>query len=121
MSSFYLGDGCIDLSYNRDLTADEFEVFTMLLLSLNRKKYPLKILKLDSCDITGNLMHNRSLTPKNLCKYSKLVKKFALECYDVFLHLDEKLAKLAPLIAKFEKVTLNGSQKMTAVGWEEVR
>ena len=25
----------------------------MLLLSLNRKKYPLKILKLDSCDITG--------------------------------------------------------------------
>ena len=34
---------------------------------------------------------------------------------------DEKLAKLAPLMAKFEKVTLNGSQKMTAVGWEEVR
>ena len=24
-------------------------------------------------------------------------------------------------MAKFEKVTLNGSQKMTAVGWEEVR
>ena len=38
-----------------------------------------------------------------------------------FSSLDEKLAKLAPLIAKFEKVTLNGSQKMTAVGWEEVR
>ena len=40
-----------------------------------------------------------------ICKYEK----------------DEKLAKLAPLMAKFEKVTLNGSQKMTAVGWEEVR
>ena len=50
---FQTGDGCIDLSYNRDITADEFEVFTMLLLSLNRKKYPLKILRLDSCDITG--------------------------------------------------------------------
>ena len=36
-------------------------------------------------------------------------------------NLDEKLAKLAPLIAKFEKVTLNGSQKMTAIGWEEIR
>ena len=41
----------------------------------------------------------------SICKYEK----------------DEKLAKLAPLMAKFEKVTLNGSQKMTAVGWEEVR
>ena len=50
-----------------------------------------------------------------------MVKIFALEYHNVFLHLDEKLAKLAPLIAKFEKVTLNGSQKMTAVGWEEVR
>merc|ERR1719412_1897779 len=40
-----------------------------------------------------------------ICKYEK----------------DEKLAKLAPLMAKFEKVTLNGSQNMTAVGWEEVR
>ena len=66
LRSFFSGDGCIDLSYNRDLTADEFEVFTMLLLSLNRKKYPLKILKLDSCDITGNLILNRSSNPKNL-------------------------------------------------------
>ena len=65
LPSFYSGDGCIDLSYNRDLTADEFEVFTMLLLSLNRKKYPLKILKLDSCDITGNLILDRSSIPKN--------------------------------------------------------
>ena len=44
--------------------------------------------------------------------------------YSIFIckyEKDEKLAKLAPLMAKFEKVTLNGSQKMTAVGWEEVR
>ena len=34
-----------------------------------------------------------------ICKYEK----------------DEKLAKLAPLMAKFEKVTLNGSQKMKPV------
>lgn len=78
--------GVVDLSKKPDITADEFEVFTMLLLSLNRKKYPLKRLHLDNCDIT-----------------------------------DEKLSKLAPLIIKFEKVTLNGSQKMTAVGWEELR
>ena len=59
---------------------------------------------------------------KNMRNYnSRIVKNFTLEYYNAFLHLDEKLAKLAPLIAKFEKVTLNGSQKMTAVGWEEVR
>ena len=78
--------GVVDLSKNPDITSDEFEVFAMLLLSLNRKKYPLKRLHLDSCDIT-----------------------------------DDKLSKLAPLIVKFEKVTLNGSQKMTSIGWEQLR
>ena len=34
------------------MTADELEVFSMLLLSLNRKKYPLKVLNLDNCDLT---------------------------------------------------------------------
>ena len=58
-------------------------MFAMLLLSLNRKKYPLRTLILDNCDIT-----------------------------------DEKLSKLCPLIAKFERVSMNGSQKMTAVGWD---
>ena len=29
--------------------------------------------------------------------------------------------KLAPLVVKFSKVTMNGSQKMTAVGWEKLR
>ena len=57
----------------------------MLLLSLNRKKYPLRTLILDNCDIT-----------------------------------DEKLTKLCPLIAKFERVSLNGSQKMTAIGWDSL-
>ena len=33
---------------------------------------------------------------------------------------DEKLMKLSPLIIKFEKVSLNGSQKMTALGWERL-
>ncbi len=60
-------------------------MFSMLLLSLNRKRYPLKLLILDNCDLT-----------------------------------DEKLLKLTPLIVKFDKVTLNGSQKMTAVGWERL-
>ncbi len=64
-----------------EVTADEFDVFAMLLLSLNRKKHPLKLLILDNCDIT-----------------------------------DDKLEKLTPLLVKFEKVTLNGSQKMTAAG-----
>ena len=93
----------------------------MLLLSLNRKKYPLKVLKLDSCDITGNLICNRAFQ-KMLCMLIYMVRQqfFIVKSF-VFLSLDEKLAKLAPLIAKFEKVTLNGSQKMTAVGWEEVR
>jgi hypothetical protein len=29
--------------------------------------------------------------------------------------------KLAPLIVKFAKVTMNGSQKMSAVGWDKLR
>ena len=33
---------------------------------------------------------------------------------------DEKLIKLCPLIVKFDKVYLNGSQKMTAVGWDHL-
>ena len=71
MCYFHLGDGCIDMSYNRDLTADEFEVFTMLLLSLNRKKYPLKVLKLDSCDITGNLRGYIQIEEANVVKCHK--------------------------------------------------
>ena len=93
----------------------------MLLLSLNRKKYPLKILKLDSCDITGNPMYSRSLDPKKLYEIFNESSTTLRRHICCFSSLDEKLAKLAPLIAKFEKVTLNGSQKMTAVGWEEVR
>ena len=76
-------NGIINLSKLTDATADEFEVFAMLLLCLNRKKYPLKRLILDNCDLT-----------------------------------DEKLYKLVPLIVKFEKVCLNGSQKMTTDGWD---
>ena len=77
--------GRIDLRRKVDYSADEFEVFSMLLLSLNRKRYPLRSLILDNCDLT-----------------------------------DEKLVKLSPLIVKFERVTLNGSQKMTAVGWDRL-
>lgn len=78
-------NGILDLSRKVDYTADEFEVFAMLLLSLNRKRYPLRTLILDNCDIT-----------------------------------DEKLIKLCPLIVKFDKVYLNGSQKMTVSGWDHL-
>ena len=44
--------GTIDLGRKVDVTAEEAEVFSMLLLSLNRKKYPLKLLVLDNCDLT---------------------------------------------------------------------
>ncbi len=65
--------------------ASPVQVFSMLLLSLNRKRFPLRTLTLDNCDLT-----------------------------------DEKLVKLSPLIVKFERATLNGSQKMTAVGWDRL-
>ena len=70
--------GKLDLTKHVDVTVDEFDNLTMLLLSLNRKKYPMKLLILDNCDLT-----------------------------------DDKLEKLIPMIVKFEKATLNGSQKMT--------
>jgi hypothetical protein len=41
-----------------EVTADELEVFSMLLLSLNRKKYPLKLLILDNCDLTDEKLVN---------------------------------------------------------------
>jgi hypothetical protein len=44
-----------------DVTADELEVFAMLLLSLNRKKYPLKLLILDNCDLTDEKLVNPAL------------------------------------------------------------
>ncbi|TRY73782.1 hypothetical protein TCAL_16897 [Tigriopus californicus] len=75
----------IDLSRKCDYTADEFDVFAMLILSLNRKRYPLKVLNLDNCDIS-----------------------------------DDKLVNLAPLMIKFEKVTMNGSQKLTPYGWNHL-
>ena len=58
----------------------------MLLLSLNRKKYPLKILKLDSCDITGNPMYSRSLDPKKLYEKSFLMnlQQFSVDTFVVF-------------------------------------
>ena len=44
--------GQIDLGRKVEVTAEELEVFSMLLLSLNRKKCPLKTLILDNCDLT---------------------------------------------------------------------
>ena len=74
-------NGVIDLSRHLEVTADEFEMFSVILLSLNRKKYPMKLLILDNCELT-----------------------------------DDKLEKLTPLIIKFDRVTMNGSQKMTSLG-----
>jgi hypothetical protein len=45
-----------------EVTADELEVFSMLLLSLNRKKYPLKLLILDNCDLTDEKLVNTYFT-----------------------------------------------------------
>jgi hypothetical protein len=75
--------GRIDLTRFVDVTADEFQIFAMNLLSLNRKRHPMKLLILDNCDLT-----------------------------------DDKLEQLTPLLVKFERVTMNGSQKMTAAGWD---
>jgi hypothetical protein len=77
--------GEIDLSKHSDVTVEEFDIFAMLLLALNRKTHPMKRLILDNCDLT-----------------------------------DDKLEKLAPIITKFDKVTLNGSQKMTHLGWNNL-
>ena len=75
-------DGHIDLSKHGEITYDEFDVFAKTILSLNRKKYPLKNLILDNCDLTN-----------------------------------EKLEALAPLMVKFQHVTLNGSQKILSFGY----
>ena len=75
-------NGQIDLSKHGEITYDEFDVFANTILSLNRKKYPLKNLILDNCDLT-----------------------------------DDKLEALAPLMVKFQHVTLNGSQKIQSSGY----
>ena len=75
-------NGQIDLSKHGEITFDEFDVFAKTILSLNRKKYPLKNLILDNCDLT-----------------------------------DDKLEALAPLLVKFQHVTLNGSQKIQSFGY----
>lgn len=56
--------GTIDLGRKVEVTADEFEVFSMLLLSLNRKKYPLKLLILDNCDLTDEKLVSIALVNK---------------------------------------------------------
>ena len=75
-------DGKLNLKGKTLATPDEFEMFKTFLLSLN-KKFSLKELNLDYCDLT-----------------------------------DEKLEKLIPLLVKFHKVTLNGSQKISSQGWD---
>ena len=75
-------NGQIDLSKHGEISYDEFDVFAKTILSLNRKKYPLKNLILDNCDLT-----------------------------------DDKLEALAPLMVKFQHVTLNGSQKIQSSGY----
>ena len=76
-------NGKIDLSRHVEITADEGDVLSVLLLSMNRKKYPMKLLVLDNCELT-----------------------------------DDKMEKLAPLLTKFDKVSLNGAQKITSEGWD---
>ena len=75
-------DGTLNLKGKTLATPDEFEMLKTFLLSLN-KKFSLKVLNLDYCDLT-----------------------------------DEKLEKLITLMIKFQKVTLNGSQKISSQGWE---
>ena len=74
-------NGTISLKGKTLITPEEFDTFKTSLRSLN-KKFKLKLLDLDHCDLT-----------------------------------DEKLEKLIPLLVKFEKVTLNGSQKISNQGW----
>ena len=75
-------NGQIDLSKHSEITYDELDVFAKTMLSLNRKKYPMRKLILDNCDLT-----------------------------------DDKVEVLAPLLVKFDRVTLNGSQKIQSLGW----
>ena len=77
-------DGTLNLKGKTLATPDEFEMLKTFLLSLN-KKFSLKVLNLDYCDLT-----------------------------------DEKLEKLIPLMIKFQKVTLNGSQKISSQGWDNL-
>ena len=77
-------DGTLNLKGKTLATPDEFEMLKTFLLSLN-KKFSLKVLNLDYCDLT-----------------------------------DEKLEKLIPLMVKFQKVTLNGSQKISSQGWDNL-
>merc|ERR1712018_92908 len=46
--------GEIDLSKHSDVTVEEFDIFAMLLLALNRKTHPMKRLILDNCDLTDD-------------------------------------------------------------------
>ena len=59
-------DGKIDLTRHTDVTHEEFGLFAKTLLSLNRRKYPFKMLILDNCE----------LTDEKLSELLKLIIKF---------------------------------------------